>query len=101
ARIRHYSRRAEVANGLEFWQADATMAHLEPGALLRLIGAYGRLRARLREELSKPPLVLPNGQYFPDHFDGSAAATQRLVLRMQQHAGIADIPIRIVQGQVA
>lgn len=77
------------------------MEPLESSALIRLVGVYGRLRARLKHELSAPPLVLPNSQYFPDHFDGSPAATQRLVQRMQHHAGIADVPVRVVHGQAA
>lgn len=68
---------------------------------MRVVGTYGRLRARLRNEISAPPLVLPNGQYFPDHFDGSPVATQRLVQRVQLHTGMGDIPIRVVHGQTA
>lgn len=75
------------------------MDNLESSALLRLIGVYGRLRARLKSELSATQLVLPNGHYFPDAFDGSPAATQRLVQRMQSHAGISDIPVMVVRGQ--
>jgi hypothetical protein len=77
------------------------MEQLESSALMRLIGVYGRLRARLKDELTAAPLVLPNGQYFPDHFDGSSGATQRLVQRMQQHAGMADVPVQIVHGPAA
>ncbi len=67
-------------------------------AVLRLVGLYGRLRSQLASELGRPPLVLPNSQYFPDRFDGSLNATQRLVERMQTHAGIGDIPVRVVTG---
>jgi hypothetical protein len=77
------------------------MEQLESSALMRLVGVYGRLRARLKHELSAAPIVLPNGQYFPDHFDGSPAATQRLVQRMQQHGGMGDVPVRVVHGQAA
>lgn len=67
-------------------------------ALVRLVGHYGRLRSKLVSELGKPPLVLPNSEYFPDRFDGSLDATQRLVERMQSHAGIQDIPVKVVSG---
>jgi hypothetical protein len=42
--------------------------------------------------------VLPTGDYFPDHFDGSARATQRLLERMQAHAHIEDIPVTLMLG---
>lgn len=77
------------------------MERMESNAVVRLVGLYGRLRARLKHELAAAPLVLPNGQYFPDPFDASLVATQRLLQRMQGHAGVADIPVRIVQGDVA
>jgi hypothetical protein len=69
------------------------------GAALALVGHYGRLRARLRQELRHPKLVLPTNEYFPDRFDGSQAAAQRLVHRMQSHAHIEDIPVRVVIGE--
>lgn len=77
------------------------MEQLEASSVMRLLGVYGRFRAQLAAELTTPPLVLPNSQYFPDPFDGSPVAAQRLVERMQRHAGIADIPVRVVQGSTA
>lgn len=72
------------------------MQPLEQPHLLRLTGQYGRLRGRLGPELGSPVLVLPTGEYFPDHFDGSARATQRLLERMQAHAHIEDIPVTLM-----
>ena len=40
-------------------------------------------------------MVLPNGNFFPDRFRGDQRSVQKLVNRMQEHAGIADIPIRV------
>lgn len=64
-------------------------------ATLELVAHYARARARLRPELGQATLVLPTNEYFPDHFDGSQAAATRLVERMQRHAHIADIPVRV------
>ncbi len=36
-------------------------------------------------------LVLPNNQFFPDAFDGSPRAVERLFGRMLGHAGLADV----------
>ena len=43
-------------------------------------------------------LVLPNGTFFPDRFDGSPPALQLLLARIQDHAGLGDLDaeLRIV-----
>lgn len=71
--------------------------------ILELVGMYGRLRARVRGELGEPQLVLPTAHFFPDPYDGSPRAVQRLMLRLQQHAAIDDIPVRIgvAQGEAS
>ncbi len=58
-----------------------------------LVQRYARLRARLQDEIGKPPVVLPNGDFFPDTFAGDQKSLSRLVRRMQQHAGLSDIPL--------
>jgi hypothetical protein len=40
-------------------------------------------------------MVLPNGKFFPDAFTGDLPSVGRLLRRMQEHAGMADIPIQI------
>lgn len=40
-------------------------------------------------------LVLPNGEYFPDAFDGSPASVAALVRRVQAHAGFSDLEIEL------
>ncbi len=40
-------------------------------------------------------MVLPNGKFFPDAFTGDFPSVQRLLRRMQQHAGMSDIPIQL------
>src|ERR1700679_860314 len=40
-------------------------------------------------------LVLPNGEFFPDRFDGSPASVGALMGRVQGHAGLADLPVEL------
>ena len=40
-------------------------------------------------------MVLPTGDFFPDHFDGDEASVRQLARRMQAHAGIEDIPVEV------
>lgn len=68
-------------------------------ALLELTARFGRLRARLRDELGPPLLVLPNGKFFPDPYDGTTAAAQRLLTRLQYHTNLSDIPIEVHSTQ--
>ncbi len=65
----------------------------DPTVTKDLVSRYAQLRALLAPELGALPLVLPNGGYFPDVFEPTEAGLNRLLRRMQGHAGIADIPI--------
>lgn len=38
-------------------------------------------------------LVLPNGEFFPDRFDGSPKSIAALMARIQAHAGLADLKV--------
>lgn len=58
-----------------------------------IVRRFAALRARLAPEIGRRPLVLPNGSYFPDRFDGDAASVERLLDRMRGHAGMLDIPV--------
>ncbi len=70
--------------------------------LRQLIGRQAALRAGLHEEFGQRPLVLPDGRFFPDRFERSRAGVSQLLARMQQHAGLADIPIEVlVEGDSA
>ncbi len=63
---------------------------------------YAALVAALAEELGQRPLVLPTGAFFPDTFTGDQASVQRFVARLQEHAGMTDVPIEVMLvGQVA
>lgn len=39
-------------------------------------------------------LVLPTGKSFPDRYDGTPEALQRLLLRVAKHAGLSDLELR-------
>lgn len=80
----------------EIWQLVPLMDSLNQPTVLNLVGHYGRLRHWLRSELGNPPLVLPNNTFFPDRFDAGQPSIQRLIERMQGHAGIDDVPITAV-----
>lgn len=69
---------------------------LPSGQVVRaVIQRYSRLISRLEDELGERPMVLPNGNFFPDRFTSDQNSVQKLVARMQEHAGISDIPIRV------
>ncbi|HHH30828.1 MAG TPA: hypothetical protein ENK57_21130, partial [Polyangiaceae bacterium] len=38
-------------------------------------------------------LVLPTGRHFPDRYDGSPEALQRLLMRVAKHAGLSDLEL--------
>lgn len=61
-----------------------------------LVSAYAQVLASvevLALESSARPLVLPNGDYFPDEFTGDEASVGRLLERLLEHAGLADMAI--------
>jgi len=66
-----------------------------------------RSAARLCDSGAEPVsgLVLPNGEFFPDAFDGSADALLRQLRRVLEHAGLADVPVELQlvtpEGEVA
>lgn len=59
-----------------------------------LVSAYAAVRASFREDIGERPLVLANGEFFPDAFRRDQDGVQALVRRMQTHAGMLDIPVR-------
>jgi len=50
---------------------------------------------RLGTEIGDRPLVLPNGTFFPDAFTEDEDSVEKLMRRMQRHAGLEDIPIEL------
>ncbi len=60
-----------------------------------LVRRMASLYHRLEREIGDRPLVLPNGEYFPDPFNGDEVSVRKLLTRMQVHAGLQDIPIEL------
>jgi hypothetical protein len=61
-----------------------------------LVSAYAHLVRRvevLSIESGARPLVLPNGEFFPDVFTGDEPSVQRLLDRLLEHAGLADMAV--------
>jgi hypothetical protein len=58
-----------------------------------LVMRYARLLHVFSADFGERPLVLPTGEFFPDHFTGDAASLERLLRRMQVHAGMSDVPM--------
>lgn len=63
--------------------------------LRELVQRYASLTERFGADIGRRPMVLPNGRFFPDAFHGDLPSVTRLLRRMQEHAGMADIPIEI------
>ncbi len=67
---------------------------LPPAQVTRaVIQRYARLHHRYRDDLGARPFVLPNAEFFPDEFVGDPDSAVLLALRMQEHAGLGDVPI--------
>lgn len=68
-----------------------------------LVRRYAYLLANFGRELGKRSLVLQDSEFFPDPFEKDEASVERLVRRLQRHAGMSDIPIqvRLVAGDAA
>ena len=60
-----------------------------------LVQRYASIVERFRDDIGERAMVLPNGKFFPDQYSGDLASVGRLLRRMQQHAGMSDIPIQI------
>jgi hypothetical protein len=63
--------------------------------LRELVQRYASLIERFGADIGRRPMVLPNGEFFPDVFQGDLPSVGRLLRRMQLHAGMSDIPIAI------
>jgi hypothetical protein len=63
--------------------------------LRELVQRYASIVERFGADIGQRPMVLPNGQFFPDQFTGDFPSVQRLLRRMQQHAGMSDIPVQL------
>lgn len=60
-----------------------------------VVRRYAHLLEHFGSEIGPRPLVLQNGQFFPDAFEKDEPSAARLVSRLQAHAGLADIPVSV------
>jgi hypothetical protein len=58
-----------------------------------LVSAYALVVERVGLLDTERPLVLPNGEFFPDVFTGDEASVQRLLDRLLEHAGLSDMAV--------
>jgi hypothetical protein len=65
--------------------------HVTESLIRHLASFYDRLGS----EIGDRPLVLPNGTFFPDAFTEDEGSVEKLMRRMQRHAGLEDIPIEL------
>lgn len=84
----------QVAPSENLWQHVRPMQLPPPQVIRAVIQRHARLRKRYASELGRRPLVVPNSKFFPDPFRSDADSAARLTQRMQEHAGLGDIPIR-------
>ena len=63
--------------------------------LRELVQRYASIIERFGADIGERPMVLPNGSFFPDVWSGDLPSVRRLLRRMQQHAGMADIPLEL------
>lgn len=61
----------------------------------QLLTAYAEAKARYARELGERRLVFPDATDFPDVYASDAPSAERLLSRMQHHAGMSDIPIAL------
>lgn len=64
-------------------------------ARAELVRRYAHLLHHFGSELGERPLVRHTAEFFPDTFTKDEASVTRLVQRLQQHAGLADIPLQV------
>jgi hypothetical protein len=60
-----------------------------------LVRRYARLLQHFGAELGERPLVRHDTQFFPDRFEKDQASLELLVRRLQAHAGMLDVPLRV------
>src|SRR4051812_7224977 len=64
-------------------------------ARAELARRYAYLLAHFGRELGTRPLVRHDATFFPDRFEHDVPSLERLVRRLQSHAGMDDVPIQV------
>jgi hypothetical protein len=70
-------------------------------ARAELVRRYAHLLWHFGSEIGERPLVRQNGEFFPDVFEKDEPSVARLVRRLQTHAGLDDIPVRVRLSSLA
>ena len=65
------------------------------GGKAEIVRRYAHLLEHFGAEIGRRPLVRHDGEYFPDPFEKDEASVARLVRRLQNHAGLGDIPVQV------
>jgi hypothetical protein len=60
-----------------------------------LVRRYAHLLQHFSPEIRQRPLVRQTSEFFPDPFTKDAPSVERLVRRLQGHAGLLDVPITV------
>ena len=60
-----------------------------------LVRRYAHLLHHFGKEIGMRPLVRQTSEFFPDRFDKDAPSVERLVRRLQTHAGLLDVPVTV------
>jgi hypothetical protein len=58
-----------------------------------LVAGYAAVVESLGLQVGARPLLLPNGEFFPDVFNADEPSVQRLVDRLLEHAGLSDMAV--------
>ncbi len=73
----------------------------EESELRLIVQRYADVVAALELRREEQPLVLPNGEWFPDHFSFDQPSLERLVARLQGYAGLEAVNIDVqLEGEV-
>jgi hypothetical protein len=67
----------------------------ETPVLRQVAKGYAEVLSKLELERGEQPVVLPNGEWFPDTFKGDLESLQRLLCRMQGYAGLEATEIEV------
>ena len=60
-----------------------------------LVHRTAALLTRQQDPNVKRPVVLPNGEFFPDDFDGDAGSVNLLFWRLQEHGKLTDLDVEL------
>jgi hypothetical protein len=64
-----------------------------PNVTRTVVQRFARCQLRYQHELASRPLVLPTAEFFPDAYESDELSAKLLVARLQELAGLSDVPI--------